>query len=271
MRVRPGLVQIAKIVAQKVTDRQKSPSVHPVWHRGCDSILKRRPEPQQGAAIAAILFNGLKLTHRFVELCVGGSSLLAKMKSHGGPEICVATGRREGNSWAPYVQDRRDLSDRSLPDKSNVGDARSCSMNYNVTGADRFQINGPARLTSIRFRLKFLFVLPRLMRGVSRSSRYAGRDAVARQRQAGARVAGRKPGARACALYKGRVQGPEAREGFSLRRTTALRGANRGGDVPHWHRLSAPAQVVWSRRPKLASVRRRAAFDRRRKPSAGMR
>jgi len=38
--------------------------------------------------------------------------------------------------------------------------------------------------------------------------------------------------------------------------TTTLRGANRGGDSPHWHRLCAPAQVVWSRCPSLASRRR---------------
>jgi hypothetical protein len=63
-----------------------------------------------------------------------------------------------------------------------------------------------------------------------------------RQRRAGTRVAGRKPGGRARALYKGCAQGPEAREGPEVWRTTTLRGANRGGDVPHWHRLA--------RRPK---------------------
>ena len=63
-----------------------------------------------------------------------------------------------------------------------------------------------------------------------------------RQRRAGTKVAGRKPGARACALYKGCVQGPEAREGFSLRRTTALRGA--AGMEMH------PTDTAFARRPK---------------------
>lgn len=85
------------------------------------------------------------------------------------------------------------------------------------------------------------------MRGAFRD-RHGSRGGMrwTRQRRAGTKVAGRKPGGRARALYKGCAQGPEAREGFSLRRTTALRGADRGGDVPHWHRLCAPAQVVWS-------------------------
>ena len=63
-----------------------------------------------------------------------------------------------------------------------------------------------------------------------------------RQRRAGTKVAGRKPGLRACALYKGCVQGPEAREGCSLRRTTALRGA--AGMEMH------PTDTDFARRPK---------------------
>ena len=41
------------------------------------------------------------------------------------------------------------------------------------------------------------------------------------------------------------------------RRTTTLRGADRGGDAPHLHRLCAPAQVVWSFEIRTALSRAR--------------
>ncbi len=55
-------------------------------------------------------------------------------------------------------------------------------------------------------------------------------------------VAGRKPGGRARALYKGCAQGPEAREGPEVWRTTALRGA--AGMEMH------PTDTDFARRPK---------------------
>jgi len=47
-------------------------------------------------------------------------------------------------------------------------------------------------------------------------------------------------------LYKGCVRTPAKREAANHRLTTTLRGADRGGDSPHLHRLCASAQVVWS-------------------------
>jgi hypothetical protein len=81
------------------------------------------------------------------------------------------------------------------------------------------------------------------MRGAARD-RHGSRGGVrwTRQRRAGTRIAGRKPGLRACALYKGRVQGPEAREGLQFRWTTALRGA--AGMEMH------PTDADLARRPK---------------------
>jgi hypothetical protein len=45
------------------------------------------------------------------------------------------------------------------------------------------------------------------------------------------------------------IYGPAASEAL----TTTLRDNGQGGDAPYRHRLCAPAQVVQSRRPMLAS------------------
>ena len=81
-----------------------------------------------------------------------------------------------------------------------------------------------------------------------------------RQRRAGTKIAGRKPGTRACALYKGCVQGPEAREGFSLRRTTTLRGA--AGMEMH------PTDTAFARRPKSCGPAKSGLLFARLQPQA---
>jgi hypothetical protein len=96
------------------------------------------------------------------------------------------------------------------------------------------------------------------MRGGSRSSRTRGGMRWTRQRQAGTKVAGRKPGARMLSSCGGAFELRTWRERSKVRLTTTLRGAGRGGDAPHLHRLCAAAQVVWSfRNPDCSFARHR--------------
>ena len=80
-----------------------------------------------------------------------------------------------------------------------------------------------------------------------------------RQRRAGTKVAGRKPGGRARALYKGCAQGPEAREGLSLRQTT-LRGAA-GAEI-------CPTDTALARRPKSCGPAKSGLLFARLQPQA---
>ena len=111
-----------------------------------------------------------------------------------------------------------------------------------------------------------------VMRGVSRSSRYAGRDAVARQRQAGARVAGRKPGSRT-RTRKGVRNIRRSVSGARHGRRTTLCAGLRSGNAWHERVISAPAQVVWSceiRSALFTSDRRRKVPRRRRRQPEGV-
>ena len=101
-----------------------------------------------------------------------------------------------------------------------------------------------------RYRIIFISSRPD-ERGVSRSSRSAGRDAV--DAAASGRTRGRRAQARlmdARLVQRARPDAGRVRD-HGVRRTTTLRGAGRGGDSPHLHRPGAPAQVALSRRIAL--------------------